>query len=256
MWTTAGISLVFWYIGGATATLIMLNGIGLYLAPNIALTIGLSIVAGLLINRPLGYLVNLISKAIDQYIYNDDVESSPLNAKIKPPNKMTERNSNKKSFHPAQLIIATLDNDILQAKKLILRGADVNFQHFKNFTPLHIAVTKNNLNMIKLLLKHGGNIQNRNFDGHTPLDLIKPHQVEIMRHFNLQPATMTTHLPRKKAPLLPHFNAQKQSISPLSSFKNKKSCAIRLFSEDNQPDKVLLDIGQSNPASSKISRAS
>ena len=82
--------------------------------------------------------------------------------------KKFELNSNQTDLND-QLIAACITNDIEKVKKLIKKGADVNFINRDGNTALIYSI--NNINIMNFLIKKGAdvNFQTINNDGWTPL---------------------------------------------------------------------------------------
>ena len=72
--------------------------------------------------------------------------------------------SNPQSETP--LMLAAITNQLVWAKKLIDKGADVNQ---KGWTPLHYAATKGHIEMMRLLMEHHAYLDAESPNGTTPL---------------------------------------------------------------------------------------
>jgi len=71
------------------------------------------------------------------------------------------------------LHIAVREGHLDIAKLLIDRGAEIDVLDRKDFTPLHNAAWNGNLEMTKLLLDAGADIEASTYDGDTPLTLAR-----------------------------------------------------------------------------------
>lgn len=65
------------------------------------------------------------------------------------------------------LVYAVLENDILSAKTLISRGANVNLKDNNGWSPLHFAVNEYHLEIAKLLVESGAEINAKDSYGNT-----------------------------------------------------------------------------------------
>ncbi|RDW81282.1 ankyrin repeat domain-containing protein [Aspergillus mulundensis] len=77
---------------------------------------------------------------------------------------------------PSPLVLASRVGDTKMVISLLIRGANIDFQHPKFGTALHIAVTQSGAGRIKTtkeLLKRGANVNATRADGHTALSLVR-----------------------------------------------------------------------------------
>ena len=77
-------------------------------------------------------------------------------------------------YHTTPLYEAVVFENEREVKKLIIAGADINFQAPRDYkhpgrTPLHVAASKGNLRIAKLLLEAGANLNLAEADGDTTL---------------------------------------------------------------------------------------
>jgi ankyrin repeat protein len=70
-----------------------------------------------------------------------------------------------------ELIVAARDNNVLEVRRLLRAGADVNAKGHGDWTPLHLASIKGHAPVIIELLDHGADTQAKDIYGATPLHL-------------------------------------------------------------------------------------
>jgi ankyrin repeat protein len=70
------------------------------------------------------------------------------------------------------LINAIINDDLLQVKQLLEKGAEANISDDDaNVTPLHYAVLHNKVSIAELLITAGANLNARSNEDQTPLEL-------------------------------------------------------------------------------------
>ena len=76
----------------------------------------------------------------------------------------------KYNYEMTPLHIASQQGNIDLAKMLIMRGADVNDKSKYGLTPLHIASIAGHVEVVELLIENGANVNGEDASGKTPLD--------------------------------------------------------------------------------------
>lgn len=74
------------------------------------------------------------------------------------------------------LIIAIIANNMVSAKYLILKGANINLADENGQTPLHYAAKKRNYDLIKLLLKYKADFTIKDVSGRSAFDYLPMEQ--------------------------------------------------------------------------------
>ena len=88
--------------------------------------------------------------------------------------------------------------DIDTLDSYVKRGADINYQDKRGYTPLHYAAEARNIETIKYLLKHGANFSIKNNHGETASELIiKWNDRHLLDDYLRKPASRW-HVKRKK----------------------------------------------------------
>ena len=90
-----------------------------------------------------------------------------------------------------KLISAVKSNDMSNVKKLLAKGANINYKAKQGFTPLMFAVSGNQLGMVRFLLGQGANKSIMNDYGMTALSLAtqgnKPQIVNSLLRYGANP---------------------------------------------------------------------
>ncbi len=73
--------------------------------------------------------------------------------------------------------------DYQLVKTLIHQGVNINFMHYSDSTPLHLAVRKGDAAMIELLLKHGADPSQTDIYRNTPVDIMPDDREDIEEIF-------------------------------------------------------------------------
>lgn len=93
--------------------------------------------------------------------------------------------ASKESMRVTPLHTAVAAHQLLIARELIKRGANVNARSENDFVPLHEASARGELEFAKLLLDNGADINAKTKDGKTPLEFAisanKPEMVKFLR---------------------------------------------------------------------------
>jgi ankyrin repeat protein len=95
----------------------------------------------------------------------------------------------KNSRGQTPLHFAAFYNDTELAEMLIDNGADVNAKNSRGQTPLHLAAYCGHTSLAKMLIDKGGDANVKDSVGHTPLSLATYHDhigtMEILRQFDI-----------------------------------------------------------------------
>jgi ankyrin repeat protein len=119
---------------------------------------------------------NLLERGFDPNSPNPQGQPALMLAMQKSSNKVAEvllnwKTTNLSISNPQSetpLMLAAITNQLVWAKKLIDKGADVNQ---KGWTPLHYAATKGHIEMMRLLMEHHAHLDDESPNGTTPLML-------------------------------------------------------------------------------------
>jgi ankyrin repeat protein len=117
---------------------------------------------------------NLLERGFDPNSPNPQGQPALMLAMQKSSNKVAEvllnwKGTNLSISNPQSetpLMLAAITNQLVWAKKLIDKGADVNQ---KGWTPLHYAATKGHIEMMRLLMEHHAYLDAESPNGTTPL---------------------------------------------------------------------------------------
>ena len=117
---------------------------------------------------------NLLERGFDPNSPNPQGQPALMLAMQKSSNKVAEvllnwKTTNLSISNPQSetpLMLAAITNQLVWAKKLIDKGADVNR---KGWTPLHYAATKGHIEMMRLLMEHHAYLDAESPNGTTPL---------------------------------------------------------------------------------------
>lgn len=117
---------------------------------------------------------NLLERGFDPNSPNPQGQPALMLAMQKSSNKVAEvlldwKTTNLSISNPRSetpLMLAAITNQLVWAKKLIDKGADVNQ---KGWTPLHYAATKGHIEMMRLLMQHHAYLDAESPNGTTPL---------------------------------------------------------------------------------------
>jgi len=104
-----------------------------------------------------------------------------------------------------------LENDFKMARKMLSRGADINYINRNGFTPLHLCVKMKRTDAVRFLLEKGAIQHIVDMEGRDACDMAQDNGIadEIQEFHNCNP--------RKKAQANAHNHAYKERIESLQS---------------------------------------
>lgn len=127
------------------------------------------------------------------------------------------------------LILATDIGILPVAKKLIEKGADVNYQHPSDgMTPLIIAASDDRVDFVKMLLEEGADKTAKNNDGKTAYDLTTKEEIKALLRGDSEPGSPWTGLNQSDVAIFDTFFAPGPADDPEANKINWSCCPVCL----------------------------